>query len=148
MLGVAHIEVVDAGGGQLDAEIGIGVLGLQAGALVLKVVVEGQLFAGGIGQSDDRIQRGIEPAGDGFGDDFIAGAALEAEDIPLARFFNAPVDDNGKGDRLGGGLGMVAFPEKKFPARCPRQRGGGWKHWSPYARKAGKCPAQRPGHPG
>ena len=81
-------EGIGAVGRQGGGEIGIGVVGVQASAFVLVVVVEGKLLAGGIGEFEDGIERGIEPAGVDFGDDAVAGAAFEAEDIPAARLVN------------------------------------------------------------
>ena len=74
---------------------------------VLVVVIEGELLAGGVGQLEHGIQRRVQPAGIDFGDDGVAGAALEAEHVPVARLVNAPVDDDRQRDRLGGGDRVV-----------------------------------------
>ena len=103
MLGVAEVQIVAAVGGQLAGEQGIGVVGVQPRTLVGKVVVEGQLFAGSIGQAEDGVERRIEPACEDLGDDLLAGSALETEDIPVARLVDKPVHDDRQRDALSGG---------------------------------------------
>ena len=117
MLRVAQPEVIGAGRRQFHSKIRIGVVGLQPGALVLPIVVEGQLFAGGIGQFDHGIQRRIQPARGHFGHNFFPGAALDAEYVPLSRLLDAPVDDAGQGNQLGSSLRIDSFPRKIFRQR-------------------------------
>ena len=74
---------------------------VQAVALVLVVVIEVELLAGGVGQSEHGIQGRIEPPGIDLGDDLLAGTALEAEDVPVAGPIDPPIDDHGERDRLG-----------------------------------------------
>ena len=99
----------------------------QAGALVLVIVVEGQLPARGVGQLEHRIQRRIQPPGVDLGHDRLAGLALETEDVPVARPIDAPVDDHRQRDRLGLGRLVVGLLLEASPAACPRRRARGWR---------------------
>ncbi len=42
-----------------------------------------------------------------FGDDGVAGAAFDAEHVPLARLADASVDYDGQGNRLGRDQGVI-----------------------------------------
>ena len=121
MLRVAEVDVVGPVRGQRGGEVGIRVVRVQPRALVLMVVVEGQLLAGGVGQLEHGIQRRVQPAGIDFGDDGVAGAAFETEHVPVARLINAPVDDDRQRDRLGGGDRVVRFLFEAFRQRVHRK---------------------------
>ena len=97
----------------------------QAAALVLVVVVEGQLPPGGVGQLEHGIQRRIEPAGVDLGHDLLAGPALEAEHVPIAGPIDAAVDDHRQRHRLGMFGRVVGLLFQAFRQRVDRERHGG-----------------------
>ena len=72
MLRITQVQIVCSVGGQADSKPRIGMVREQPRTLVLMVVVEGQLAAGGVGQLEHRIQGGIEPPGIHFRDDLAA----------------------------------------------------------------------------
>ena len=113
---------------------------VQARALVLVIVVEGQLPAGGVGQLEHGIQRRIEPAGIDFGDDLLAGAAFETEHVPVARLIDAPVDDDRQRDALGVRPARRSAPVPGIPAACRRANGTRWRPASCCARRADRTP--------
>ena len=67
-----------------------------------------------------RVERRTEPAGLDFGDDLVAGAALEPEDVRLAAALDAAVDDDRQGDRLRGLRGVVRLDFPAFGQRVHR----------------------------
>ena len=73
VLGVIKMQIIGAGRRQHGPQPTIGMMREQAARLVLVVVVEGQLPAGGVGQLEHGIQGRIEPAGVDFGHDLLPG---------------------------------------------------------------------------
>jgi len=84
------------------------------------------LRALGVGELEDGIQRGIDPARIHFGDNGLTGAALETEDIPVAGSIDAAVHGDGKLDALRGGGGVVGLFLEGFGkgVHHERRRGG------------------------
>ena len=116
MLGVRQLEVIGSLGRQFKGNKRIGLMGDQACPFIFKIVVEGQLFAGCVGQAKRGIERRAEPARDYLGDNLLAGAAVETEERRFTRLRDAPVHDDRK-------LHFLRFgPGETLPGRRFRQR--------------------------
>ena len=85
---IAEVNIIGPVRGQLDHEVRIRVVGVDARGWVFEVIVEGQQPAGRVGELEHRIERGIEPPGVDLDGDQVARTAGELKDVPIAR----PVD--------------------------------------------------------
>ena len=130
--------------GSVDRDQRIGVMRQQPGALVFVIVVDGQLPAVGIGQPQDRIQRRAELAGGDLGDDLLAGAAFDAENVDVARPVDAAVDDHRQRDRLGMGRDRRSVPAPGIRAANRERRGRNWRSTCCCGRRSAECPTPRP----
>lgn len=71
---IGDAEKIGAVGGEFKAEAGVGLVSEEAGTLVVdEIVVGGDGLALGVGEAEDGVERGVEAAGDDFGDDGFAG---------------------------------------------------------------------------
>ena len=121
VLGVAQAQEVGPVGGQRDMDQESAWCVIKRARLVFVVVVEGQSLARGVGQFEHGIQRRIKPAGSDFRDDLLAGAAFEAEHVPVARTIDPAVDDHRKRHRLRGFRRVVRLLFEAFRQRVDRK---------------------------
>ena len=108
-LRVAEVDEVLAVGGQLDHQVGIGVVGVHPRRGVEMIVVQRDHLAVGAGDLDEGVERGVEPAGVHFHGDCLAGAAFHFEDVPIARPIRSAIDDNWKAHLLRFGRLVIGF---------------------------------------
>ena len=85
VLAVGDVQRVRSFRGQLQGDVGVGVMGQESRGFVLRVVVDGEFLALGVGQAEDRIERRPGAAGDDLGDDLVPGFARRSGRRPLRR---------------------------------------------------------------
>ncbi len=107
------------------------------------IVVDGQLLAGGVGQLEQAVQRGIEPPRIDFRHDRLAGAALEAEHVPVARPVDPAVDDDRQRHLLGRRGRVVRLLFQAFRQRVHREGHDVGEPVLPARTRADKRPASR-----
>ena len=97
---VVQLDEVTSVGRQRDAEIRIGVVGIQAGAGILMIVVKRDHLAGRIGQFQERVDWRIEAPCKHFGDNCLAGSTVDLEHVDVIGKIHAAIDDDRQRDGL------------------------------------------------
>ena len=80
--------------GQLDHQVGIGVVRVEPRSRIFVIVIQGQDVPGGIGQLEHRVEGRIQTPRRDFGDDGFARQTVELEHVPVAGLADATVDDD------------------------------------------------------